>query len=164
MFNYNITYVYLLILEIPLLLIRVSHRTNPVESMFRNSFWSLVEVRGHTQAVSVTLWTTPQNGDVQTACLILISKPFFVLVCWCVCAHVQMCVQVCFIVSKAKLLSKFPSSFFGAAISWIKARKLCVGQFWWESERIVGRRVEAGWWMVVLRRHFGPPMSALTRR
>lgn len=149
MYNYNITYVYLLILEIPLLLIRVSHRTNPVESMFRNSFWSLVEVRGHTQAVSVTLWTTPQNGDVQTACLILISKPFFVLVCWCVCAYVQMCVQVCFIVSKAKLLSlsfhppsleqQFPESRPGnsASVSFGGSQRGL-----WEG----GWRRDGGWW------------------
>ena len=66
------------------------------------------------------------------------------------CVHV--CVWVCFMtVSKAKQssLSFHPSSssssssspsFFGAAISWTEARKLCVGLLGWEAERIVERQ------------------------
>lgn len=88
---------------------------------------------------------TATSRQLTKACVYFLSFNLWMSACGCltVCLRVfYYCIQGKEAVSKfpsSSSSSSFSSSFFGAAISWTKARKLCVGQLGWEAQRIVGR-------------------------
>lgn len=103
-----------------------------------------------TRNTSTTFPSLDHQCSLQSVCVF----PLSFSECACVCGCVTVCLCVFYYCIQGKeTVSKFPSSsssssfsssFFGAAISWTEARKLCVGQLSWEAQRIVGR-AGTGW-------------------